>query len=97
LPSPPFYRILNHDENQTIRHDSGIRPRPIGRLGGNRPPEEFVTVFGDTLPEFDPHRSIYSTEAQIFTALYEGLFSYNPTTLEPLAAAASAWEKSKVG
>ena len=61
------------------------------------PPEEFVTVFGDTMPEFDPHRSIYSTEAQIFTALYEGLFSYDPTTLEPLAAAASAWKKSKDG
>ena len=63
----------------------------------NSPPEEFVTVFGDTLPEFDPHRSIYSNEAQIFTALYEGLFSYDPVTLEPLTAAASTWKKSKDG
>ncbi|HWR11794.1 MAG TPA: peptide ABC transporter substrate-binding protein [Rectinemataceae bacterium] len=60
-------------------------------------PEEFVTIFGGTTPEFDPHRSIYSTEAQIFTALYEGLFSYDGATLEPLAAAASSWKKSKDG
>jgi len=60
-------------------------------------PEEFVTVFGDTMPEFDPHRSIYSTEAQIFTALYEGLFTYDAASLEPLAAAVSSWKKSKDG
>jgi oligopeptide transport system substrate-binding protein len=63
----------------------------------NTPPEEFVTVFGASMPEFDPHRSIYSTEAQIFTALYEGLFSYDPATLEPLVATASSWKKTKDG
>lgn len=61
------------------------------------PPEEFVTVLGDTMPDFDPHRSIYSNEAQIFTAIYEGLFTYDPATLEPLAAAASSWKKSSDG
>lgn len=60
-------------------------------------PEEFVTLFGATLPEFDPHRSIYSSEAQIFTALYEGLVSYDAASLEPVAAAASSWKKSKDG
>lgn len=60
-------------------------------------PKEFVTVFGDTMPEFNPHLSIYSNEAQIFTALYEGLFSYDPATLEPIVAAASSWTKSKDG
>ena len=60
-------------------------------------PNDFVTVFGDTMPEFNPHLSIYSNEAQIFTALYEGLFSYDPATLEPVAAAASTWAKSKDG
>lgn len=60
-------------------------------------PKEFVTIFGDTMPEFDPHRSIYSTEAQIFTALYEGLFSYDGANLEPLAAEASSWKKTKDG
>jgi peptide/nickel transport system substrate-binding protein/oligopeptide transport system substrate-binding protein len=61
------------------------------------PPDEFVTVFGATMPEFDPHRSIYSSEAQVFTALYEGLVSYDAASLEPVAAAASSWKKSKDG
>ncbi|PKL06990.1 MAG: peptide ABC transporter substrate-binding protein, partial [Spirochaetae bacterium HGW-Spirochaetae-9] len=43
------------------------------------------------------HRSIYSSEAQIFTALYEGLVSYDAASLEPVAAAASSWKKSKDG
>lgn len=61
------------------------------------PPDEFVTVFNDVAPEFDPHRAIYSNEAQIFTALYEGLFSYDAAGLEPLPAAAASWKKSKDG
>ncbi len=31
----------------------------------------------------NPHSAAYSIEAQILTGLYEGLFSYNPITLEP--------------
>lgn len=60
-------------------------------------PESFVTVFGAIEPEFDPHRSIYANEAQIFTALYEGLFSYDASGLEPLPAAAASFKKSKDG
>jgi peptide/nickel transport system substrate-binding protein/oligopeptide transport system substrate-binding protein len=60
-------------------------------------PDEFVTVFGDMAPEFDPHFSIYSNEAQIFTALYEGLFSYDPSTLDPIPGAVARWTKSKDG
>ncbi|HOX17113.1 MAG TPA: peptide ABC transporter substrate-binding protein, partial [Spirochaetales bacterium] len=29
---------------------------------------------------FDPHSAITATEAQIFTAIYEGLFTYDPAT-----------------
>jgi len=60
-------------------------------------PDEFVTVFNDVAVEFDPHRSIYSNEAQIFTALYEGLFAYDAAGLAPIEAAASSWKKSKDG
>jgi peptide/nickel transport system substrate-binding protein/oligopeptide transport system substrate-binding protein len=60
-------------------------------------PESFVTVFGAIEPEFDPHRSIYANEAQIFTALYEGLFSYDASGLEPLPAAAASFRKSRDG
>jgi peptide/nickel transport system substrate-binding protein/oligopeptide transport system substrate-binding protein len=61
------------------------------------PPERFVTLYNESVPEFDPQLAIYSTEAQIFTALYEGLFSYNPSTLEPVPALAESWTKSKDG
>jgi len=60
-------------------------------------PDEFVTLLNDVAPEFDPHKSIYSTEAQIFTALYEGLFAYDAAGLEPVPAAAESWKKSKDG
>lgn len=66
-------------------------------LAQDEKPAEFVTVLGETIPEFDPHRSIYSNEAQIFTAIYEGLFTYDPATLEPVNGAAASWTKSKDG
>ncbi|MFZ2913399.1 MAG: peptide ABC transporter substrate-binding protein [Rectinemataceae bacterium] len=58
---------------------------------------EFVTVFNAARPELDPHRAIYSNEAQVFTALYEGLFSYDPSSLEPVRAAVASWSRSKDG
>ncbi len=55
---------------------------------------EFVTVFGAQLPQLDPQRAIFSNEAQIQTALYEGLFSYDPQSLDPVRALAQSWERS---
>ncbi|MBN1242763.1 MAG: peptide ABC transporter substrate-binding protein [Spirochaetales bacterium] len=46
---------------------------------------------------FDPHAAITATEAQIFTAIYEGLFTYDPATLEPIKAAAGAFSRSPDG
>ena len=43
----------------------------------------------------DPHTSSYSSEAQILTGLYEGLFSYNPITLEPQFAIVSDYKISR--
>ena len=41
--------------------------------------------------QLDPAHSFTTTEAQLYSAIYEGLVSYNPLTLEPLPAAASHW------
>ena len=46
-------------------------------------PEEFVVAFDVLDLQFDPHRSIYSAEAQIFTAADQGLFSTTPTPSTP--------------
>jgi peptide/nickel transport system substrate-binding protein/oligopeptide transport system substrate-binding protein len=45
--------------------------------------------------ELDFRKSYLASEAQLYTALYEGLFSYHPFTLDPVPAVASAWELSE--
>ena len=58
---------------------------------------ELTVVFSkdDNEPEMDFRKSYLASEAQIYTALYEGLFSYDPDTLSPVLAAASAWKLSE--
>jgi oligopeptide transport system substrate-binding protein len=60
-------------------------------------PEEFVVAFNLLELQLDPHHSIYSAEAQIFTALYEGLFSYDPNSLDPVKAACKSYTRSQDG
>ena len=56
--------------------------------------EDFIVVFQKNPLEFDPRQSYMATEAQIFTAIYEGLFSYHPMTMAPVPAAAASWDLS---
>jgi len=56
---------------------------------------ELVMVLSGEVAELDPRKSFLASEAQIYTGLYEGLFSYHPLTLEPVAAAASSWQLSE--
>jgi peptide/nickel transport system substrate-binding protein/oligopeptide transport system substrate-binding protein len=58
---------------------------------------ELVVAYSSADITFNPLKSYASTEAQIFTALYEGLVSYNPSTLEPVPAAARSWDVSPDG
>ena len=55
---------------------------------------DITVIFSDSALELDPRKSFTADEAQIYTALYEGLFSYNPLTLEPLPAVAESWKLS---
>ncbi len=57
----------------------------------------FTVVFSRTRINFNPQYTFTSTEAQIYTAVYEGLLSYHPETLEPLPASAQSWEISEDG
>ena len=43
----------------------------------------------------DIHTATYSSEAQILDSLYEGLFSYDPKTLDPLPAIAESYKISR--
>jgi peptide/nickel transport system substrate-binding protein/oligopeptide transport system substrate-binding protein len=44
--------------------------------------------------EFDFRKSFLASEAQIYSGLYEGLFSYHPLTMEPVPAVANRWKLS---
>ncbi len=64
------------------------RPDPADR-------EDLTVAFSAGPLELDPRKSYSADEAQLFTALYEGLFSYNPLSLQPVPAAAARWTLSE--
>ena len=55
---------------------------------------QLVIGFPQGLIEYHPLYTYSSTEAQLYTALYEGLVSYNPFTLKPIPAVAEKWDIS---
>jgi len=61
------------------------------------PARELVVAFGDNAIGLNPYRSIYAHEMQVYTGLYEGLYSYDPRTLDPVPALAEAFERSADG
>jgi peptide/nickel transport system substrate-binding protein/oligopeptide transport system substrate-binding protein len=56
--------------------------------------QELTVVFSGDAPELDFRKAFIASEAQLFTALYEGLFSYHPFNMEPVPAMARSWEVS---
>jgi peptide/nickel transport system substrate-binding protein/oligopeptide transport system substrate-binding protein len=57
--------------------------------------DELTVVFSRNEVELDFRKSYLASEAQLFTAIYEGLFSYHPFTMEPVPAMAERWELSE--
>jgi len=57
--------------------------------------DELTVTFSKGELELDFRKSYLASEAQLYTAIYEGLFSYNPISLEPVPALAEKWELSK--
>ncbi|MCL2243420.1 MAG: peptide ABC transporter substrate-binding protein [Treponema sp.] len=57
--------------------------------------DELTVTFSKQDIELDFRKSYFASEAQIYTAIYEGLFSYHPFTLEPVAAVAERWALSE--
>jgi peptide/nickel transport system substrate-binding protein/oligopeptide transport system substrate-binding protein len=58
--------------------------------------QELTVIFsGSSTPEFDFRKAYIASEAQLFTALYEGLFSYHPFSMEPVPALARSWDLSQ--
>jgi oligopeptide transport system substrate-binding protein len=57
--------------------------------------KEFVIIDSVQSYDLNPHTATYASEAQLLTGLYEGLFSYDPQTLEPLPAIAENYTVSE--
>ncbi|HKK49591.1 MAG TPA: peptide ABC transporter substrate-binding protein [Alkalispirochaeta sp.] len=55
----------------------------------------FVVSFPQGNVQLNPIYSFTSSEAQIYSGLYEGLVSYHPETMEPEAAVAERWDVSE--
>jgi len=75
------------DDNKEDSEVASMRPEV-------RDLTELTVAFSSHEIELDFRKSYLASEAQIFTAIYEGLFSYHPLTLEPVAALAEKWELS---
>ena len=79
--------VSTEDESGDIEY---VTTRP-----GVRAYDEFTVVFSKQDMELDFRKSYFASEAQLFTAIYEGLFSYHPLTLEPVMALAERWRLSE--
>ncbi|MDR2210410.1 MAG: peptide ABC transporter substrate-binding protein, partial [Spirochaetaceae bacterium] len=89
LPVPPDSPALEGPEapREGGPDTAETRPRAIQR-------DKLTVAFGKADVELDPRKSYIASEAQLFTGLYEGLFSYHPVSLEPVPGAAEKWEVS---
>ena len=61
------------------------------------PQNEFVVSVTSGIPNLHPQAAFKANEAQILTAVYEGLCVYDPYTLQPTAGLAKSWKVSSDG
>lgn len=61
------------------------------------PEEQRMVTIMDSPHHYDlnPHTACYSSEAQILIGLYEGLYAYDPITLDPVPAIAASYKISR--
>lgn len=82
------------EENEPQTLEENELPQARARPGAqNR--TELTVVFTTSEVELDFRKSFLVNEAELFTALYEGLFSYHPYTMEPVRALAESWKVSE--
>jgi peptide/nickel transport system substrate-binding protein/oligopeptide transport system substrate-binding protein len=81
--SPQIQSPQEHGTNEFAEMRPGIRDL-----------DELTVAFSSQEMELDFRKSYFASEAQVFTAIYEGLFSYHPSSLEPVPALAERWALS---
>lgn len=70
---------------------------PLAAETAPYPQTEFSVNISAAIPDWRPHKAYNADEAQIFTAIYEGLFVYDPLNLDPIPALAESWSTGKDG
>ena len=78
------------DGPATSRQPEYAEPRP--RVEAR---DQLTVAFSKGSVELDFRMSYLASEAQLYTAIYEGLFSYHPLSMEPVPALAERWELSE--
>jgi len=59
------------------------------------PQTEFVANLSSSIPEWSPLKAYNADEAQVLSAIYEGLFVYDPYNMNPVPGLAESWTLSK--
>jgi peptide/nickel transport system substrate-binding protein/oligopeptide transport system substrate-binding protein len=77
-----------------IAEDGGNGPAYATERPATRDRNELTISCSLNNIELDFRKSYLAQEAQIYTGLYEGLFSYHPLTMEPVPAVAANWRIS---
>ena len=57
--------------------------------------KNFTVIFSDHKLDLNPYTANFKTEAQVLNGIYEGLYDYNPQTLEPIHALAESEKVSR--
>jgi len=57
--------------------------------------KDFVIVESEHPHDLNPHTTSFSSDAQVLTGLYEGLFSYDPVSLDPRYALCTEYRISR--
>lgn len=74
------------NEDESFKNTNGINPELQREFLITMTPQNF---------NLNPHTATYSSEGQILDAIYEGLYSYDPKTLEPKPALATEYKVSR--
>jgi peptide/nickel transport system substrate-binding protein/oligopeptide transport system substrate-binding protein len=85
-------RTDGEDESETARKEGD--PQQAEVRPGVKDRTELTVVFTTSEVELDFRKSFLANEAELFTALYEGLFSYHPLSMQPVPALAASWKLS---
>ncbi|MDR1986548.1 MAG: peptide ABC transporter substrate-binding protein [Treponema sp.] len=88
LPGEPQERLVDQGAIPQGPDFAETRPRSLVR-------DQLTVTFSSGDLELDFRKSYLAYEAQLFTGLYEGLFSYHPVTMEPVPGLAAQWEVSE--